>query len=256
MSPAAPSVKVTPKHFTIEEIHELRKQPLPSHVAIIPDGNRRWASKASVDSNAGHHQGSKMVVDLVEASAEIGIKTITFYTFSTENWLRPKEEVDYLMHLLEANIIDYKDRLVAAGVKLETIGDLSALSPKLQNLLAEGKEQSKNGTTLTLVLAINYGARDEICRAIRRIVDDCQAGTLQKEEINEETVSSYLDTASIGDPDLFIRTSGELRISNFLLWQLCYTELYIPTVLWPEFSPRHLLETVQEFQNRKRRFGL
>lgn len=249
------ATSLQPKHFTLDEIKEVQRQQVPKHIAIIPDGNRRWAAQASQDPNSGHREGSKAVADLVEAAAELGIKTITLYTFSTENWSRTKEEVDFLMSLLEANILAYSDKLVSRGARLETIGDLSALSPKLQKLLAEAKERSKGGQVLTLVLAINYGARDEMCRAIKRIVADCEAGKLNKDDIAEETVSRYLDTADFGDPDLFIRTSGEMRISNFLLWQLCYTEMTIPKVLWPDFSPRHLLEAVSEFQSRKRRFG-
>ncbi|MDP1836794.1 MAG: polyprenyl diphosphate synthase [Chlamydiales bacterium] len=245
-----------PKHFSLEDIKEIKKSDVPRHIAIIPDGNRRWATQSSQNPNSGHKEGSRAVVDLVESAAELGVKTLTLYTFSTENWLRPKEEVDFLMELLEANILEYGGPLTENGVKLETIGDLSALSPKLQKLLAGAKEKTKNGTLLTVVLAINYGARDEMCRAIRHMVADCKDGKLDESSINESTVSQYLDTAPFGDPDLFIRTSGEMRISNFLLWQLCYTELYIPKVLWPDFTPALLLEAVREFQHRKRRFGL
>ncbi len=244
-----------PKHYTWEQIETARRQPVPQHIAIVPDGNRRWAAQASQDPNNGHRQGSRSVIHLVEAAGELGIKTVTLYAFSTENWSRTQAEVDFLMDLLEANILQYTEQLVINGARLETIGDLSALSPRLQQLLADAKERSKGGDTLTLVLAINYGSRDEMCRAIRRLVVDSEEGKIAKEAIDEQVVSRYLDTAQFGDPDLFIRTSGEMRISNFLLWQLCYTELVFSKVLWPDFAPHHLLEAVCEFQNRKRRFG-
>jgi undecaprenyl diphosphate synthase len=247
---------VEPKHFSREEIDALHQHSIPRHIAIIPDGNRRWAAQSSQKLVSGHQKGSLAVVDLVEAAAELGIKVITLYTFSTENWLRPKEEVDFLMKLLEANVAEYSKPLSSNGVKLETIGDLSALSPNLQQQLAEAKDKTKDGTLLTIILAINYGARDEICRTVKRLVADCEEGKLTQKDINEDTFSQYLDTAPFGDPDLFIRTSGEMRISNFLLWQLCYTELYVTDVLWPDFTPRHLMEAVREFQHRKRRFGL
>ncbi len=244
------------KHFTLDQINSLDKQHIPQHIAIIPDGNRRWAAQASLNPTAGHGQGSKVVLEVVEASAELGIKTLTIYTFSTENWLRSEQEVGFLMDLLAANIIQYRDQMKQNGVRLETIGDLSAFPEKIQHLLADAKEATKDGTTLTLVLAINYGARDEMRRAVKRIAEDCKAGNLATDAIQEQTISNYLDTAPFGDPDLFIRTSGELRISNFLLWQLSYTELYMPQVLWPDFGAQHLLEATLEFQRRKRRFGL
>lgn len=251
----SPAAVKKPKHFTSQEIAEIQQQCIPSHVAIIPDGNRRWAAQRGGDPTEGHREGSKAAVSVVEAAVELGIDTITLYTFSTENWSRTKDEIDFLMNLLESNIIDYSDQLIENGAKLETIGNLTALSPRLQSLIAEAKERTKDGTAINVILAINYGARDEICRAIRHIVDDCESGKLSKDAIDQATVSRYLDTASVRDPDLFIRTSGEMRVSNFLLWQLCYSEITMPTVLWPDFSPRHLLEAVYEFQNRKRRFG-
>ncbi len=244
------------KHFTPEELASLEKEHLPRHIAIIPDGNRRWAAQANREALSGHQHGSKTVSEIVEAAAELGVKTLTIYAFSTENWQRTPQEVSFLMSLLEANIIHYRDQMCKHGVRLETIGDLKALPPQLQELLADAKARSSDGKVLTLVLAINYGSRDELRRVVQRMAKDCRDGRLAVEEIDEAKISAYLDTAPFGDPDLFIRTSGEMRISNFLLWQLCYTELYIPKVLWPDFTPHHLLEAVREFQNRKRRFGL
>jgi undecaprenyl diphosphate synthase len=241
------------KHYSREELASVQQHAVPKHIAIIPDGNRRWAAQNQLKTTMGHQHGSQVVVDLVEAAAALGVQTITLYTFSTENWQRTPEEVTFLMELLERTVMQYRTLLTQHGVRLDTIGDLSRLSPKLQALLEETKQVSKDGKTLNLVLAINYGGRDELCRAVKQIVSDSHKGKLT--EIDETTLSRYLDTAAYGDPDLFIRTGSDHRLSNFLPWQLTYTELYFPDVLWPDFSPKYLLEAVREFQSRARRFG-
>lgn len=244
------------KHYTHDELASIQQQAVPKHIAIIPDGNRRWAAQNQLKANMGHREGAKIVVELVEAAAALGIQTITLYTFSTENWQRTPEEVSYLMELLEQTIQQYCSLLTEHGVRLDTIGNQSRFSPKLQALLEETKQHSKDGKTLTLVLAIGYGGRDELCRAARKLAVACQTGALLPEQIDEATFARYLDTACYSDPDLFIRTGLDYRFSNFLPWQLTYSEFYFPNVLWPEFSPKHLLEAVREFQGRTRRFGL
>lgn len=241
------------RHFSPQQLSAIKQSEVPRHIAIIPDGNRRWAEAQT--TSFGHEQGSKAVIELVEAAVEIGIEVVTIYAFSTENWQRPKEEVDFLMSLLRVNIEEYGKKLSANGVRLETIGDLSSLSSDLQELLLSTKQQTEQGKALRVVLAINYGARDELCRAIKRLVQDVKQGRLSEQDIEEKRLASYLDTASLPDPDLFIRAGGEMRLSNFLLWQLCYSELYVTPVLWPDFSPEHLLSAIKEYQSRKRRFG-
>lgn len=194
-------------------------------------------------------------MDVVQAADEIGIKALTFYTFSTENWQRPKVEVDMLMRLLEDYLVDQRPRMLQNGIRLHSIGNIAGLPPKIQDLLKETQEITSKGTAIDLILALNYGARDEICRAVTRILDDYSNQRVQKEDLTESLISRYLDTTKWKDPDLLIRTSGEHRISNFLLWQISYSELYMPEVLWPDFKPHHLLEAILNFQQRQRRLG-
>jgi undecaprenyl diphosphate synthase len=238
------------------QLNELKKSLIPHHVAIIPDGNRRWAMNQNTDNVVqGHLAGVEKVMDIVEAAADIGIKVLTFYTFSTENWQRPKLEVDALMDILESYLVDQRPRMLASGVRLNTIGDIKGLPQRVQEKLKETLEATSHCSRIDLILALNYGSRDEIKRAVGLILDDYSLQRLKREDLTEKLIGNYLDTAKWPDPDLFIRASGEQRISNFLLWQLSYTELYMPHVLWPDFTPHHLFEAIVHYQKRQRRFG-
>lgn len=233
----------------------IHQERLPKHVAIIMDGNRRWAKKNKVSTAEGHRKGANSVSRITRFSAQLGVKVLTLYAFSTENWSRSPEEVDDLMKLLSQHIQEQKETLVKNGIRLRTIGDLSRLPLSVQESIQEVKEQTSSCSRMQFVVALNYGSRDEIRRAITHIVEDVQQGRCEKEEISESFIERYLDTAEIGSPDLFIRTSGEQRLSNFLLWQLAYAELYITPVLWPDFAEQDLVDAILEFQKRDRRFG-
>jgi len=228
---------------------------LPKHIAIIMDGNGRWAQKNGMDRYMGHQEGVVSVRKIVEAAGDIGIKYLTVYTFSTENWNRPKEEVDALMSLMIAAIQRETPDLMANNVRLQTIGDIDRL-PKLtrDNLDACIEETSRN-TGLTLVLALSYSSRWEIIEATKKIAMKVKDGYLKIDEITEDTVSEQLSTTHIPDPDLLIRTGGEHRISNFLMWQLSYAELYFTNTYWPEFRENDLYEAILDYQKRERRFG-
>lgn len=241
--------------FSPAQLAEIHSASVPKHIAIIPDGNRRWARRGDLDLVKGHERGAQMLRDIVQAATELGITTLTLYSFSTENWRRTPEEVEYLMQLLKANLIQCREELPAFGVRLDTIGDLSGLPPDILPLLEQAKEIGRDGDKLNLVLAINYGSRDEIRRAVQQIAREVAEGKIAPEEITEQTIAEHLDTVPWGDPELFIRTSGEMRVSNFLLWQICYAEIYVIDVLWPDFTPGHLLEAVQTYQQRQRRLG-
>ena len=228
---------------------------LPKHVAIIMDGNGRWAKERGYDRIFGHQNGVTSVRETTEAAAEIGIKYLTLYAFSTENWNRPKEEVDALMELLIETIEKETPTLTRNNVRLQAIGDLSRLPEKdaikLQRCIAE----TSINTGLTLVLALSYSSRWEITNAVKNICNKVLAGRLTIDDINDELISDHLTTKSIPDPDLMIRTSGEERISNFLLWQLAYSELYFTKTHWPAFRKESFYEAIYEFQQRERRFG-
>lgn len=228
---------------------------IPKHVAIILDGNGRWAKKRRMPRNYGHSQGSKVVEKICEEAYNIGIKYLTVYAFSTENWKRPKEEVDALMKLLK----NYLDTSIKTSEKnnmrVRVIGDKSGLSEDIQIMIKELEEASKNNTGLNFQVAINYGGRDEIIRAVSNMSKDLIENKLAVDDIDEELFVKYLDTNSIPDPDLLIRTSGEKRLSNFLLWQLAYTEFYFTDVLWPDFNKDELLKAVKYYSGRKRNFG-
>ncbi|MBM3207596.1 MAG: isoprenyl transferase [Chlamydiae bacterium] len=228
---------------------------VPQHVAIAMDGNRRWATKRFMPAMFGHWKGAEVITKVVRAAASMGIKVLTLYAFSTENWNRSKNEVDELMKVFSHYLKKNLDFMLKEGVRLNCIGDLTKLPPGLQELFAKTMEATKYCESIDLVLAINYGGRDEICRAFRSIAQDLQKGLLKKEDISEDLISSYLDTAKWKDPDLFIRTSGEQRLSNFLLWQFSYTEVYITKTLWPDFDESNLLQAVLEYQKRQRRLG-
>lgn len=229
---------------------------IPKHIAIIMDGNGRWAKRRGLPRIAGHHEGVNSVRDIVEACGQLGVRYLTLYAFSTENWRRPLDEVSMLMRLLLKALRDERDRLHENEVQLKAIGDISALPNDVQDELLDASELMKHNTGLTLVLALSYSGRWDLTRAMKRIVEDVRNGTLSKEQINEEVISQYLSTKDFLDPDLLIRTSGENRISNFLLWQLAYSELFISHVHWPEFRRKHLYEAITDFQKRERRFGM
>ncbi|HTX18985.1 MAG TPA: isoprenyl transferase [Bacteroidota bacterium] len=233
-----------------------RSGEIPQHIAIIMDGNGRWAQKRSLPRVAGHHEGVNSVRDIVEVCGQLGVKYLTLYAFSTENWKRPKDEVSMLMRLLLRALRDERDRLHNNNVHLKSIGDISALPSDVQDELLDAIELMKHNTGLTLVLALSYSGRWDITNAIRRIAADAQLGKVKPDHINDNLISRYLSTKDIPDPDLLIRTSGELRISNFLLWQLAYSELYITDLFWPEFRRRALYDAIASFQGRERRFGM
>jgi len=234
---------------------EIDLQKLPAHVAVIMDGNGRWAKKKGGLRIFGHQNAITAVRDTVEAAAELGIRFLTLYAFSTENWARPAHEVMALMQLLVHTIRQETPTLLKNGVKLQAIGQLESLPASCQKELAEAIELTKSGERTTLVLALSYSGRWDLTQATRRLSADVAAGKLQPTAVTEQTITGYLSTAGIPDPELLIRTSGEQRISNFLLWQLAYTELYITELLWPDFRREHFYEAVREYQRRERRFG-
>ncbi len=236
-------------------IKEINKEKLPTHIAIIMDGNGRWAKQRDKDRSYGHEKGVNSVKEVIEGAGEIGIKFVTLYTFSTENWNRPKEEVDLIMNLLVNTIHSQIDSLNKNNVRLKTIGNIESLSSDCYCVLSEALTQTENNTGLTLVLALNYSSRNEITNAIKNIAIKAKNGLIKSEDIDETTISSFLNTSFMPDPDLLIRTSGELRLSNYLLWQLAYTELYFTSVLWPDFTRENLYEAIIEYQKRERRFG-
>ena len=234
---------------------QIDKERLPRHIAIIMDGNGRWAKKQGLARMFGHKQGVETVHNITVAATKLGIEYLTLYTFSTENWNRPKEEVDALMTLLVDTIAKETPTLMENTVRLETIGDIDRLPEGAKKKFLACIEQTSHNTGLTMVLALSYSARWEITRAMQIAAQQAQAGTLRPDEINEQFVSSLMTTASIPDPDLLIRTSGEYRISNFLLWQLAYSELYFTDCLWPEFTEEELYKAIIDYQKRERRFG-
>ncbi len=228
---------------------------VPKHVAIIMDGNRRWARKHSLKPKMGHWTGADVIDKIVRFSSSLGVEMLTVFAFSTENWNRSDEEVSTLILLFEAYLVSKMSQMVAEGVKLETIGDLSKFPKHLLDVLSESKEKTKRCNKIKLVLAMNYGSRDEITRALKKIVKDVESQKIDKEDLTENLVSSYLDTSTNRDPDLLIRTGGESRLSNFMLWQLSYTEVYITNTQWPDFTEQDLLSAIRTYQNRDRRFG-
>ncbi len=251
----APTHKKKLEFYTEEQLAQLTPALIPKHIAIIPDGNRRWAMKQNSTHDDGHKQGADIIIDTVKAAKELGIKAITFYTFSTENWHRSQEEIDALMWLIESYLIEQKDKMIDEGIRLQTIGNESKLSSSLRHTITETKKATAHCSNVTLILAINYGGRNEITRAMQTIIEKIETKELSKEEINETTISHFLDTAEWNDPELMIRTSGEMRISNFLIWQLTYSEIYVADVLWPDFRPKHLFDAIVEYQVRERRLG-
>lgn len=235
---------------------KLKQGTIPAHVAIIMDGNGRWAKKRGLPRIAGHNEGVESVRDTVEACGQLGVKYLTLYAFSTENWKRPQEEVSMLMRLLMKALRDETDKLHKNNVRVHTIGETSSLPREVQDELSDAIERTKNNTGLHLLLALSYSGRWDLVNAVRQIASDIHGGGLAPDQINEELVSQHLSTKDIPDPDLLIRTSGEFRISNFLLWQLAYAEIYISECFWPQFRRTELYEAIRSFQHRERRFGM
>ncbi len=233
------------------DIKSIVEQTKLQHIAIIMDGNRRWAKNNMLPSAMGHKKGVEALKKTLKAAHKFGVKYLTLYAFSTENWNRKQEEVDFLMGLLANTIKSQLDELNENNVKLRFIGYLKALNPTLQEILAQAVETTKNNTGVNLQIAINYGARNEITNAIK----DMMYQGVKPEDVNEELVSRFLYTGSIPDPDLLIRTGGEMRISNYLLWQIAYSELYITNIYWPEFDEEALKNSILEFAKRQRRWG-
>ena len=235
---------------------ELKRRTVPSHVAIIMDGNGRWATKRGLPRIAGHHEGVESVRDAVEACGQLGVHYLTLYAFSTENWKRPREEVSLLMLLLMRALRDETDKLHKNNVRVRTIGDTAELPKEVRDELSDAIARTQSNTGLTLLLALSYSGRWDLTNAIRKIATEARSGALDPQEITEEVVSNALSTHDLPDPDLLIRTSGELRISNFLLWQLAYSEIYISEKYWPDFRREDLYEAIRNFQRRERRFGM
>lgn len=234
---------------------QIKQDRIPRHIAIIMDGNGRWAKKQGLARMFGHKQGVETVHRITEAAAELGIGYLTLYAFSTENWNRPKEEVDALMALLVDTIVKETPTLMKNNIVLQTIGDISRLPEATRKKFLECIEQTSQNTGLTLIIALSYSARWELIQAAKNIASAVEQGQLRLEEINEEVLANHLTTANVPDPDLLIRTSGELRISNFLLWQLAYSEMYFTSCLWPEFTNEEFYHAIVDYQSRERRFG-
>ena len=228
---------------------------IPQHVAIILDGNGRWAKAKGMPRNYGHAQGSKNVEKICEEAWRMGIKYLTVYAFSTENWNRPKEEVNALMKLLRNYMKTCLKTAAKNDMKVRVIGDITKLDEDIQKRILELEEATKNNGGLNFQIAINYGSRDEITRAVRTLAEDVKEGKLMPEEVNEACIERYLDSHDIPDPDLLIRTSGEQRLSNYLLWQLAYTEFYFTDVPWPDFSKQELEKAIEQYNRRDRRYG-
>ena len=228
---------------------------IPEHVAIILDGNGRWAKSKGMPRNYGHTVGAKNVETVCRAADELGIKYLTLYAFSTENWNRPQSEVDALMKLLESYLKTCIKTADKNNMRVRVIGEIGRLSEAFQNRIKELEAASRSNTGLNLTIAINYGSRDEMLRAVRHIAEDAKEGKLEIQDINEKVFASYLDTRELPDPDLLIRTSGEQRLSNYLLWQLAYSEFYFTDVPWPDFHKKELELAIEAYNKRDRRFG-
>ena len=234
----------------------IHRGSIPQHVAIIMDGNGRWAQQRRLPRIAGHNEGVESVRDTVEACGQLGIKHLTLYAFSTENWKRPKEEVSLLMRLLMRALRDETDKLHQNNVRVHAIGEISALPQEVQDELFDAIEKTKDNTGLNLYLALSYSGRWDLVNAVRKIVHDAGQKKISAADIDDKFISGYLSTQNVPDPDLLIRTSGEFRISNFLLWQLAYSEICISERYWPEFRRDELYKAIREYQQRERRFGM
>ena len=228
---------------------------LPVHIAIIMDGNRRWARQRNLDVKTGHKEGAKTLENIVRYAKKVGIKYITVYAFSTENWKRSEEEVGALMLLLQAYLDSYAKRADTEGIKVKVLGDISVLSKGMQSTIGKLEERTKDNTDINFNIALNYGGRDEIVKAVRKISEKVKNGELNVEDINEEIISDNLYTSGMPDPDVVVRTSGEMRTSNFLPWQIVYSEFIFVEKNWPEFSEEDLDEVIEIYQKRNRKFG-
>jgi len=255
MTSASLETPPPPSIFCSDDLTQLDLLRIPKHVAVIMDGNRRWAKQRGLPPIMGHWEGAEVLTDVVRAASELGIQTITVYSFSTENWMRPEQEVEALMHLFEIYLLRQKELMRKEGIRLDMIGNLDRFPIHVQEAFSSAKNETEHCDKINLVLALNYGARDEIRRAMVKILELSQKQMIQPQDLTEELISRHLDTNRWGDPDLMIRTSGELRVSNFLLWQISYAEIYVTEKLWPDFSSKDLLDAVLAFQKRGRRLG-
>jgi len=233
----------------------LDPQRVPKHVAIVMDGNGRWAKLRKKPRLYGHKVGADSVRDIVEISREIGIKHLTLYAFSSENWKRPEQEVTGLMNILKSYLVSELDRMEENQIRLSCLGDISKLPTAVRKVLHTSIERTAENNELTLNLALSYGARDELCMAVRKVAEQCRNGVVSPEEIDHQLISDNLYTVGQPDPDLLIRTGGESRLSNFLLWQLSYAEIHFTKVMWPEFRREEFLQVLHDYQQRQRRFG-
>ncbi len=234
---------------------DLKKELLPKHVAVIMDGNGRWAKRQGLPRIMGHKRGVDALKDLLRCCKDWGVEALTAYAFSTENWKRPQEEVEFLMNLFQGVLRQELREMVEENVKIKFVGNLPALPRALQEEISRSMEETKNNKAIKFTVATNYGGRQEIVQACKNIAAQVQEGKLHLEDINEETFERHLYTTGIGDPDLLIRTSGEMRISNFLLWQIAYAEIYVTQALWPDFDRTEFHRALSSFQQRERRFG-
>jgi len=235
---------------------EIDRTRIPGHIAVIMDGNGRWAKQRSLKRIEGHRKGAEAVREVVRACREIGVRYLTLFAFSVENWQRPQDEVTALMVLLREYLLSELDELLQNGISLKSIGNVETLPGFIRETLAEIEGKTSGNDKMVLTLALSYGGRDEIVSAVRRMIREARAGDLTEEMVDKENFSRYLFTSDMPDPDILIRTSGEYRISNFLLWQTAYTELYFTEVLWPDFNRENLLRAIADFQHRERRFGM
>lgn len=242
--------------YSQEQLLALDRARIPSHIAIIMDGNRRWAKKQGFPPMVGHWCGAETLSNIIRAASELGVKALTVYVFSTENWNRPFIETQALMHLLKSHLQRRLPSMRKEGIRLSAIGDLARLSPDIRSVLENTIKQTATGETIEVILAISYGGRDEMRRAIHAMIKDCLSGKLSQDSLSEESIIRYLDTAGRPDPELLIRTGGESRLSNFLLWQTSYTEMFISKILWPDFTAQNLLDAVLEYQQRESRRGI
>lgn len=238
-----------------ERISHSKKEHIPAHIAIIMDGNGRWAKKRALPRVAGHHEGMKTVRKITRLANDLGVRALTVYAFSTENWKRPKLEVDFIMRLPEEFLGKYLPELIEQNVKVVMMGENETLPRHTQDAVEKAIEQTKDNTGLVLNFALNYGSRAEIAQAMQKIGQQIQAGTLDYTDVNEDLVARHLMTCDLPEPDLLIRTSGEVRLSNFMLWQLAYTEFWFTDTLWPDFDEACLLDAVESYQSRNRRYG-
>lgn len=234
-----------------KEVQKIIKDTDLKHIAIIMDGNRRWAKEKNLPSAVGHKKGVEALKETLRACNDLGVKYLTVYAFSTENWNRKKEEVDFLMELVAITLTNELAEMHSEGVQIHFIGDLTKFSPKLQNILSNAVETTKNNTGVRLQIALNYGSRDEITNAVKKIV----SSGIPSEDVTPDVISANLYTSGIPDPDILIRTGGEQRISNYLLWQIAYSEIIIKNEYWPEFGKKLLIDSIQEFGKRQRRYG-